>query len=169
MASDDRSAMEPIGKPRHPDITNPKHANMPESRRCRGHKKTGARCQRPAMLGGTVCRHHGGAAPHVKRAARARLENASLQLAKELLGMATDPTLDPGVKLRALTAALDRAGIGATSALEVAVELKPYEAMFDRLDRAAGPGDLAPAPTVVDGQIVGEFAEWGDGDDGRSA
>jgi hypothetical protein len=162
MASENPSEPAPIKTVRHPDINNPAWQNIPEHRRCRGHKKTGARCQRPAMLGGTVCRHHGGAAPHVKRAARARLENASLQLAKELLGMATDPTLDPAIKLRALTAALDRAGIGATTALDVSLELKPYEKLFERIERSAGAPPPPDAPAVVDGEVVPGAADFDD-------
>jgi len=121
------SELAPVSKDRHPDINNPKWRNMPEERRCVGHKRTGARCQRPAILGGTVCRHHGGAAPHVKKAARARLENAADRLARQLLGMAEDPDMPPAIKLAALRDALDRAGVGARQALDVSVEMKPYE------------------------------------------
>lgn len=35
--------------------------------------RTGKPCQRPPIAGGTVCRHHGGAAPQVKRKAEERL------------------------------------------------------------------------------------------------
>src|SRR3954449_1168054 len=96
------SALVPMDNVRHPDITNPKHANMPEERRCRGHKKTGARCQRPAILGGTVCRHHGGAARHVKRAAQARMDNFADRAARILIGIAEDPEMAPAVKLGAV-------------------------------------------------------------------
>jgi hypothetical protein len=159
------SASAPIGKPPlHPDITNPKHQNMPEHRRCVAHKKNGARCQRPAMLGTTVCGHHGGLSPHVKRAARARLENAADRLARQLLGMAEDPDMAPAVKLAALRDALDRAGIGARTAMDVSVELKPYEKLFDRLDRSAGAGvGMETGPVVVDGEVVAEYADFSDG------
>lgn len=36
-------------------------------------KRTGKRCQRPPILGATVCRMHGGASPQVKRKAAERL------------------------------------------------------------------------------------------------
>jgi hypothetical protein len=36
-------------------------------------KQSGQRCRRPAIAGGRVCRHHGGAAPQVAAKARDRL------------------------------------------------------------------------------------------------
>ena len=48
---------------------------VPRAPRCQGHsKQTGKPCTQPAILGGTVCRYHGGAAPQVIAAAEARLE-----------------------------------------------------------------------------------------------
>lgn len=145
-------------------INNPKHRKIPEERRCRGHKKTGERCQRPAMLGGTVCRHHGGAAPHVKRAAQARLENAADRMARMLLGIATDDDSPPAVRLAAIRDALDRAGLSARAALDVTVEMPRYEKLLAAMDRSAIPiGEGATAPDIVDGEIVGETLF----DDGR--
>lgn len=40
-------------------------------------KRTGERCQLPSMLGGNVCRSHGGAAPQTRAKAKRRLEQAS--------------------------------------------------------------------------------------------
>lgn len=37
-------------------------------------KQSGQRCKRAPIVGGTVCRMHGGAAPQVKQAALARLQ-----------------------------------------------------------------------------------------------
>jgi hypothetical protein len=39
-------------------------------------KRTGERCKNSAILGGTVCRYHGGGAPQVKRKAEERLLDA---------------------------------------------------------------------------------------------
>jgi hypothetical protein len=42
---------------------------------CRAHSsRTGKPCRRPAVLGATVCASHGASAPHVREAARKRLE-----------------------------------------------------------------------------------------------
>lgn len=145
-------------------INNPKHRNIPEERRCRGHKKNGARCQRPAILGGTVCRHHGGAAAHVKKAAQARMDNFADRAARILIGIAEDPAMEPAIKLKAVKDLLDRCGLSARTAVDVSLELKPYERLFDRLERGGGVDAYAPpAPTVVDGEVV---AAWGEFDDG---
>jgi hypothetical protein len=132
-------------------------------RRCSAKSsQTGLPCKRAPIEGGTVCGTHGGRAPHVKRAARARLENAADRLARQLLGMAEDPEMPPAVKLAALRDALDRAGLSARTAVEVSVELKPYERLFDRLERSAGAAPDAPAPTVVAGEVVAEYADFDD-------
>jgi len=87
--------------------------------RCKAHRKNGDRCKQPAIAGATVCRVHGGAARHVKAAARARLENAADLMAKELLGIAIDPDVAPAVKLAAIKDALDRSGLKAPSEVVV--------------------------------------------------
>lgn len=45
-------------------------------RRCRAHRSDGAPCGAYAIVGATVCRAHGGAAPQVRRAAARRLAEA---------------------------------------------------------------------------------------------
>jgi len=58
-------------KARH-DLMSGRH---PISQRCHARSKgTGRQCGRSAILGGTVCRYHGGAAPQVIAAAEGRLE-----------------------------------------------------------------------------------------------
>ena len=40
---------------------------------CIAHSRSGAKCKQPAIMGGTVCRYHGGKAPQVIASAQARL------------------------------------------------------------------------------------------------
>lgn len=82
-----------------------------KAKRCKAHRKNGNQCLKAAIDGATVCRTHGGAAAHVQRAAKARLENAADRMAKELLGIAIDEKTSDSVKLKAIIAALDRAGL----------------------------------------------------------
>lgn len=105
-----------------------------KARRCKAHKKTGERCLKAAIDGATVCRVHGGAARHVKAAARARLDNAADLMAKELLGIATGAASE-SVKLAAVRDALDRAGLAKPTRVELGpLDPKPYEEiMFDAI------------------------------------
>lgn len=103
---------------------------VPE-RRCKAHRKNGDQCKNSALIGSTVCRYHGGAAKHVKAAARARIENATDRMAKELLGMAIDTDIAPAVKLAAIKDALDRGGLKAPSEVVVsAVTTTGFEEVF---------------------------------------
>ena len=105
------------------------HGPIPE-RRCRAHRKNGDQCKNAAILGGTVCRYHG-AAPHVKAAARRRLEMAADRMAANLLGLALDADSDT-VKLGATNSALDRAGLKAPSEVVLSQgETKPWEEIFE--------------------------------------
>lgn len=106
----------------------------PIKNQCSAHKKTGERCQKPPINGTTVCRFHGGAAPQVKAKAKRRLEEAADRMAKELLRIASYGD-DERTKLAAIKDALDRAGLGAKA--EVAVEMKPWQVVFDSV--TAGP------------------------------
>lgn len=45
----------------------------PKAPRCKATNRQGQPCGQPAILGGTVCRYHGGAAPQVKQKALERL------------------------------------------------------------------------------------------------
>lgn len=92
--------------------------------------RTGEPCKRPAMLGGNVCRSHGGNAPQVKAKAQRRLQQAADALVQRLLGMALDGDTPDHVALAAIRDALDRAGLGAKQAVEVEVTKAPWEELL---------------------------------------
>lgn len=100
--------------------------------RCRGHStRTGERCRKSAIAGSTVCRFHGGAAPQVKAAARARLENAADRMARNLLRLGEQAESE-AVQLGATNSALDRAGILKPTQVEIGpMSPKPYEEIFE--------------------------------------
>ena len=124
--------------------------------RCVAHRKNGDRCLKIAIRGASVCRFHGGAAGHVKRKARERIQLAADRMARELLGIATDGQSE-AVKLNAIRDALDRSGLGAKA--EVSLELKPYEEMLmviagiATISRAEHRARQGRAP-VIDAEVV---------------
>ena len=70
-------------------------------------KQTGRQCGRTAILGGTVCRYHGGLAPQVKRAAERRLEELR-PLAIRYYDYLLSQDEYPSAGLRAANAVMDR-------------------------------------------------------------
>ncbi|WP_339121454.1 HGGxSTG domain-containing protein [Pseudonocardia sp. D17] len=140
---------------------------------CVAHKKNGEQCQKAPIRGAKVCRFHGGAAKHVKAAAKARLENAADLMAKQLLRIAVDEEAPAAVKLAAIKDALDRAGLSPNQALQITHELKPYEQILERVARGPRPGS-APVeePEVIEAELVEDstaaacracgvdFSEW---------
>lgn len=95
-------------------------------------KRSGVRCRRSAMLGGNVCRAHGGAAPQTRARAQSRLNQAADVLVQRLLGLALDGDAPDAVALAAIRDALDRAGMSAKQAVgvEVAVEVPAWQQMM---------------------------------------
>jgi hypothetical protein len=126
------------------------------NRQCVAHKKTGDRCKNAALSGAKVCKFHGGAAKHVRNAARARLANAADRMAKELLNMATDDNVSDAVKLNAIRDALDRAGL--KPGVEVEITTKPIDQILDGLEgieaaaatRFVGASRAKVIPTLID-------------------
>lgn len=92
-------------------------------------KRTGERCKRPSILGGNVCYHHGGNAPQTRASAAKRLQQSADVLVQRLLSFAIDGTVDDAVALRAMIAALDRAGLTVAQTVEINGEmtLKPWQ------------------------------------------
>lgn len=104
--------------------------------RCKAHKKTGERCKKAPIAGGTVCRFHGGAAKQVKRTAQQRLK-ALQPLAVKTYERAMHSDELP-TAVRAATAALDRSGMGPSSHIEVDT-FKPWQKALMKMSSDAKP------------------------------
>lgn len=101
---------------------------MDDSRRCTAtSKRSGQRCRRAAIAGGTVCRAHGGAAPQVRNAARRRLLKAADPAAARLVDALADE--DSRTAVRAADLILRRASVDTT----VEFELPAIESIEDAL------------------------------------
>lgn len=81
--------------------------DLMDGRRCAAtSKRTGSRCKRSPVVGGTVCTIHGGAAPQVKAAAERRHAAQALEAdARAVLAFeAVEPIADPVLELAELAA-----------------------------------------------------------------
>jgi hypothetical protein len=124
-----------------------------QARRCVAHKKTGERCKQVAIAGARVCRFHGGASKHVKAAARARLENATDLMAKQLLRMAIDDNVADAVKLSAIKDALDRGGLRAPTEVVLSPGDTPaYEEVFEGIYSGSRDDSRAGRTQSIDSQ-----------------
>lgn len=115
--------------------------------RCEGHYKSGERCRREAILGGNVCRQHGGAAPQVRQLAAARIANHADAMAALLIEWANDPNVEVRDRAKIAQDLLDRADVAGTSKVLVGVgEIDPVERLFR--DLLSDPAGLAPPQPV---------------------
>lgn len=64
---------------------------MQGTTRCTARRKNGQACKNYAILGGNVCRMHGGAAPQVRAAAKVRIAMAQEDAASVIVQMMHNP------------------------------------------------------------------------------
>ena len=131
-----------------------------DSRRCKAKaNRTGERCKRAAIKGGTVCTTHGGRAPQVVKSARERLLALVDPALATLHKILTDPNADDSIKVRAAIAALDRTGMGPgqTVTLQTSKWDDATDALLsDMIDANNGTlpvdRDTSPVPSVGGGE-----------------
>ena len=104
------------------------------ARRCKAHRKNGEQCRKWAIQGGNVCATHGGKARQVVAKAKLRLMENADPAVKQLLKIAFDDNEPTEIRLKATLAAIDRAGLGVKSEVEVGISVKPFEAILDKMD-----------------------------------
>jgi len=102
-----------------------------ERQQCKATNRQGKQCSSKAIQGATVCRLHGGAAPQVQQAARARLALLVDPALSTLHNLVTKSKVD-AVKMQAVKDILDRNGFKPKDEINVTGEVS----LIDRL--AAG-------------------------------
>lgn len=109
-----------------------------ESRQCTAKaKSTQKRCQQTAIVGGRVCRMHGGSAPQVKRAAAVRMRDLIDPAIATLARVLVDPLSSETAKLRAVENVLDRAGMPRSHTIDTE---QAKRALLERLEALAEDG-----------------------------
>ena len=103
---------------------------------CRARNRSGARCRRRAILGGTVCYMHGGAAPQVQRAAAERLK-ALVDPAIDRLEQLLMQTEFPTVAIAAVKDILDRTLGRALESVTITHDVNLKQILNDARLRAA--------------------------------
>lgn len=96
--------------------------------RCTATKKDGTQCKKWSVRGSNVCIKHGAHLPQVRKAAEARVAEARTRMMGvtpdmfEILLDLTKPGVSEGVRLKAATEIMDRAGLKPGMELNVTVE-----------------------------------------------
>jgi len=134
--------------------------------RCQHIKKDGNRCGAWGLKGTDGrCLRHGGNLPAVKAAAATRVERARLMMmgstmeAYDVLQALMQPGIAEGIRLKAATEILDRAGLKAGQEINVTVEHigSPLEDIMNQLDIIAGHREpVLDAEEIFDAEEVEE-------------
>lgn len=118
----------------------------PDDRRCKARpigklaRWMGNRCSSRAVIGGSVCKAHGGSLPTVRKAAQAALARAALPAAEKLIHIAiTKRGVSDADRIKALIQILDRAGVEGRQTIEL--EVKPWQKVLANVyGQATGEG-----------------------------
>lgn len=135
--------------------------------RCTQIKKDGERCKRWSLRGYTKCHRHAGPgamkdgnvakyAEAVVEAARLRLIDSS-EMALNVLEELTQPGTSEGIRLKAATEVLDRAGVRGGFDLKVDVQVtdNPADKIAERLEKlAAGAKHVEEMKAKARGQVT---------------
>lgn len=129
--------------------------------KCMATTSSGEPCTRWSIMGATVCIKHGAQLPNVQKAAQERVTTARLQLmgasgdAFEVLEELLRPGVPEGIRLKAATEILDRAGLKAGMEVAVTVEHvgSPLDDIMSALESISG---NKPEEVIEDAEIVSE-------------
>lgn len=94
-------------------------AKHPLGQDCTRIKNNGEPCKNRAIIGATVCRFHGGAAPQVKKKAAERIAEAAHDAAALLVQFMEDPKNDVKVRTQIAQDLLNRAGYAGKQSMDL--------------------------------------------------
>lgn len=125
-------------------------------------KRDGERCKRWSLRGTTVCVKHGAQLKTVADHAAAVVDSARLRLvdlstdAVDVLEQLFQPGTAEGIRLKAATEVLDRAGIrgGFELDVEVSANIDPREIIAMRLKEIRERTGMVEQHDVIDGEVV---------------
>lgn len=118
-------------------------------RRCTAHKKDGSRCSKPALAGLNVCRSHGGANKVSMMAAKRRLQEAADPVAAQLIRLSLEAESEQ-VSLGASNSVLDRTIGKAPTQIEVGIESKPWEQVYEGINNGVSRAESRAARGFID-------------------
>lgn len=122
---------------------------MDPERQCTATTRQGRRCRQAAILGGNVCRMHGGSAPQVRAKAEQRIAALVDPAIRKLSRLLDNPRTPPPVLLAAIKDILDRAGHTSVSRVEVTHHdgnATDLDAEIERLMEELAGGTQGPPP-----------------------
>lgn len=138
---------------------------------CSARTVGGIPCKRPPIKGGSVCRTHGGAAPHVRDAARVRILMSADAAAAKLIEMIHSKKVDDRTKLLAVKDLLDRANLSGTQNVEVGITKRDFsdvtaDVVMDLVVGEDDPLVLAATPRedIEDADVVDDNERWAEED-----
>jgi len=133
-------------------------SDRPIVNQCTAHRRNGDQCRRSAIKGSHVCSTHGGSAPQVQRAAQVRLLMASDTVAGELVKIALSKKASDAVRISAILAVLDRAGISARQQITIEASVETWESRADAA--VVDWGELENMPDRYGNPRSAEAVDW---------
>lgn len=112
--------------------------------RCTARTRSGRGCKNPPILGGTVCRMHGGSAPAVRAAANRRLLAMVLPALARLDAIVRKPETSDADRIRAIVEVLNRTGFSGKTEIELTVA--PWQAIIEDIVMDVPDGWESPTP-----------------------
>lgn len=117
-------------------------------------KRDGEQCKNYALPGATLCRKHGGNAPHIQRAARERFNDMIDPMINITARMAEDALsgkMSHADQLRLVTFIADRTGFGQKA--EVEVQVKTWEKTLEGIMKTP-PAELRQYLPEIEGVVL---------------